>query len=260
MNLASYKITINPLGIAGSQAQLRYKSQVTEHLRWIHRTISGKILLDAIKFHGRDVEIQPFTGTGCNALGGWNRSGGVLSGIVYYTPGVFSSHSGTCGKYRAQGNRGMLFDEVLYHELFHVFRGVSGKWKKTALSGHLSNYTDTEEFFAVLVTNIYLSDKSNKIKTGLRASHATAHPLGTSFAEPWGFFARGRDVFGLVDQLYQENRGLFLKLANDVANAEFNPLTDYLVDKDKARRASEQADSIVGTTKIILELLKTAPT
>ncbi len=254
MDLTKYQITIDPSSLPKVRDRDVYRRQVSEHLRWIYLTKAGKILLDCIRYHGKQIEIRPYAGAGCNASGGWTTVAGVRKGTVNYSPGTYSPHSGTCSVHRNEGGRGLIFDEVLFHELFHSFRGVSGKWHQVPLNGALFNYTDTEEFYAVLVTNIYIADKSNKIKSGLRASHQGHLPLGHPFTVPWGFFTRGTDVFGLIDKLYHDNYGLFIKLGNEV-DAEFNPILDYLADKDKAKKASESAKSAIGVAKITLELL-----
>jgi hypothetical protein len=156
---AHYKINVNPVGLAGQQATT-YTHKVTEHLRWIYRTKVGKILLDSIRFHGLPVEIRPFLGGTCNAVGGGETPvGGAFRGFVAYSPDTFSLH-GACSATQSVPNRGLYWDEILFHELVHVFRNVSGKWKQQPLIGGLFRNDDTEEFFAVMVTNIYISDRS----------------------------------------------------------------------------------------------------
>jgi hypothetical protein len=50
----------------------------------------------------------------------------------------------------------MATDEILYHELVHASRMIAGVFKDT-LADHW--YQDAEEYLAVILTNIYVSDK-----------------------------------------------------------------------------------------------------
>src|SRR5262245_6605009 len=93
--LARYNIAVNPVGISNAAAKKKYTRQVTEHLTWIYRTRTGRILLNSIKFHGRPVEIQPYTVGDCNASGGGQIVAGAMRGFVRYSPDTFSLH-GAC--------------------------------------------------------------------------------------------------------------------------------------------------------------------
>lgn len=55
-------------------------------------------------------------------------------------------------------------DDVLYHELFHALRIMHGIVQTMDMgnSDHTARYGNTEEFYAVLVTNIYLSERNSK--------------------------------------------------------------------------------------------------
>jgi hypothetical protein len=233
MNLAHYNITINP---AGATNTATYAQRVREYLEWIYRTKTGKILLNSIRFHGQPVTIQPYLVGDCNASGGGIPNG---AGSVSFSPDTFGLH-GACNWKTASPNRGMLWDEILSHELVHVLRTMSGKWSKAPLAGGLFRYDDTEEFHAVMVTNIYVSDKTNKIKTGLRGEHKTFAALPVEYSMPFGFFSAGKQVFGLVEQFVKDNHGFSTRVANDV-DAQFNPIADYYADRDKCKQLSMNA-------------------
>lgn len=240
MNLMQYNITINPIGLAGAASQ-QYVRQVTEHLTWIERTKSGKILLNAIRFHGKPLTIQPYTAGNCNAVGGGGHVAGSRVGNVWYSPSTFS-RGGACPAKTTPQNRGLYWDEILFHELFHVFRWVSGKFNNSVpLQFGMTQYSNQEEFIAVLVTNIYISDRSNKIKSGLRANHATWGQLPATFDESFELFSQSRQVYKLIDKFCQENKGLTKRLANDLADSPFNPIADYYANRDKAKTLSDNA-------------------
>ena len=69
MDLDHYFIRIRPVGLTG-HAATRFVSQVHEHLRWIHKTVSGKLLLNCIRRPNFPIEIHPLADASCNALGG----------------------------------------------------------------------------------------------------------------------------------------------------------------------------------------------
>ncbi len=223
MDLATYQITINPAGLSGAAAR-NYTNKVKEHLNWIYKTETGKLLFKSIKFYNRPITITPYTVGDCNATGGAISIGG--NGIVSYSPDTFSLH-GVCSATKSVQNRGLFWDEILFHELIHVFRAVSGKWSKSPLSFGLVNYTNTEEFYAVLVTNIYISDRSNKIKSGLRADHKTFAPLPAEFDDSFEFYSSGNLVFGLIERFCSDHPFFSKRLAVDLANAPFNPLSAF---------------------------------
>lgn len=237
--LTQYNIAVNPVGLAGAAA-LTYTRKVTEHLTWIQRTTSGRILLASIKFHGKPVVIQPYTGGDCNAVGGGQPIGGAMQYGAWYSPDTFSLH-GACSATKSAKNRGLYWDEILFHELVHVLRAVSGKFVKQPVFGGLNKYTNSEEFVAVLLTNIYISDRSNKIKSGLRRDHQTFDALEPKLAQPWGFFTSGTQTFGLIQRFVADNPGISIRIANDVATAPFNPIADYYADRHRAEKLSREA-------------------
>lgn len=239
MNLAIYKFKIDPQGLSNAAA-VTYTRKVHEHLRWIERVKTGKILLSAIKYYNKPITIIPYAGGDCNATGGWNIVNGAQVPGLAYSPDTFSIH-GACSATKSQNNRGLFWDEILFHELVHVFRFVSGKWNRNPLSGGLYNYTNTEEFNAVVLSNIYISDRTNKIKSGLRAGHQGFGALSTELDESFEFFSSSTMTFGLIEKLCQENPGLTKKIAKDLANTKFNPLFAYYKDREKARQLSRAA-------------------
>jgi hypothetical protein len=251
-----YGITVNPLGLAGAQART-YCYQVREHLKWIERTKSGKILFNSIKYYGNPVEIRPYTGNfgACNATADTEVAsptiGGIfdaiatagrslIKGVITYSPSTWSKH-GPCQP-AGIPRQGEMWDEVLFHELVHVFRSVSGKSGnvRIPMQAGLKHYTNNEEFYAVMLQNIYVADKTNKIKTGLIGNHGH-WPLVQQYRKPWGFYSESSQVFDLVDKFCQDHKGLSKRMANDLADSEFNPLADYYADREKARAISRAA-------------------
>jgi hypothetical protein len=228
MDLAYYNFTINPVGLTGAAAT-KYVGDVHEHLRWIYRTTSGRILLNVIRRPTFPVEIRPYTGTDCNAVGGGERKtpASALTGFVMYSPSTFSSH-GVCSALPATEKSGRIWDEILFHELVHVFRNATGKWDKApTLTYAMRHYDDNEEFIAVLCTNIYVSDRTNKIKSGLRAGHRGYGAMAPEDAKRFALFMSSKNAFAMVKKFCDDNPIFTKALADRLADVEYNPIADY---------------------------------
>lgn len=256
MDLRFHHFTINPVGLTGSAAT-KYVRDVHEHLRWIHRTTSGRILLNCIRRPTFPVEIRPHHNNACNAMGGSELKPGAarLTGMVTYTPFSFSSR-GSCAALPAGENRGRLWDEILFHELVHVFRTATGKWDRSPkLSYGMLHYTDNEEFIAVMLTNIYISDRTNKIKSGLRAGHRGYSAMSPADAARFGLFASSKAAFGLVKKFCEDHPILSKALSDKLADAEYNPIADYYR-YPKVCEAMSVMGGIRDYTKVKTELVR----
>ncbi len=249
-----YGLNIVPAGLAGGQAT-SYEHNVRKHLSWIDGTKVGRLLLKAIAWHVRNnpgnlaggvMTIQPYTGADCNATvnNATSTGTGWSQPTVSYSPGVFN-HGGACHVQlkKAATNRGLYPDEILFHELVHGLRGAAARFRGLPVSGGLTRYNGTEEFIAVLTTNIYVSDPSNGSKTGLRRDHTGFTKLEPELSGSMEFFRSSKNAFTLVDQFCKENPAL-TKWISEV-KAPFNPLAAYYGDKAKAQRNSNSALALV---------------
>ena len=228
INLRLYNITINPVGLAGA-ARNQYIRQVHEHLNWIHLTKSGRILLNCIRRPTFPIEIRPHTTAKCDAVGGGENRPGVpgLAGVITYTPFAFSS-AGSCSALPVDQNRGRIWDEILFHEMVHVFRNATGKWNKAPrLSINMNQYDDNEEFIAVMCTNIYISDHTNRIKSGLRAGHKDFSAMSADEARRFGLFASSKAAYSLVKQFCDDHPIFSKALSDQLADVEYNPIADF---------------------------------
>jgi hypothetical protein len=117
-------------------------------------------------------------------------------------------------------NRGARPDEVLFHELFHALR--AGHRRNRKLGGGLARYQSLEEFLAVVVTNIYISDRTNSNKSGLRADHSDHRPLEANLDTSLKFFRSSPQVLPLLRQLVADEKHLCQDLCN--VKATFNPI------------------------------------
>jgi hypothetical protein len=250
-----YSLKIDPLGLSGVAAGV-YEYKVREHLTWIDCTTVGRLLLNSIAWHARNtpanlqdgsVPIQPYTGAACNATinhktltrTGWSQP------VVNYSPDVFTVH-GACyaSLQKDETSRGLLPDEVLFHELVHALRGTSAQYMSLIpLSGGLKRYESREEFIAVLVTNIYITDPTKKSKSGLRRDHIQNTPLEKGLDGSFEFYRSARNAYAQIAQFCNENHGFTKALAS--VKTRFNPIAAYYQDKEKAYRMSNSAIAYV---------------
>lgn len=181
-----------------------YERSVVRILDDINRRAAGNILLDEIRraLHAntRQIDIRPFDSSN-NAASGGNRvqmtpngeivrdergnprlhagddpatpsveqrgepvrgTGAGISPMVLFDPRTFSPH--------LSATSGFAADEVLFHELNHSKRQVQARNRRLPIG---ANYDNTEEFAAIVVTNIYSSEGG---ATWLRGSHRMSRP------------------------------------------------------------------------------------
>ena len=243
----NYMLDLRPTWVNTTQAA-NWEASVRRHITWIAKTHSGRTVLSAIKFYGKWVPITHYDGKHgtCNAYvnqrAGRAPDGRPYGAMVYYSPHLFQ-RGAPCHNDHPGLNGSSLPDEILLHELVHAFRRVSGKRARVETDGGLINYDSNEEFIAILVTNIYVTDPTNRIKTALRRDHHGFATLEPELAGSFEFFEISLDAFQLVDRLCTDHPGLTKALAG--VPAIFNPLAAYYQDKAKAARHSQSARAVV---------------
>jgi hypothetical protein len=251
-----YGIAVEQIGLTGPEAT-NYESVVRMQLSWIEETDVGKLLFRGIarqvldapphrlaKFNvaaqpgepTRGVLVRPYAGGDCNAE--------EDKAIVWYSPYTFL---GPCWKklLRVTKNRGLYPQEVLFHELVHALRDASGFGKALApLGGGLKGYEDAEEFISVVVTNIYMTDPSNKRadRVGLRRDHGFGK-LGPELSDSLAFYQSSWGTFDLIEQFCQDHSWFTERLAE--IKATFNPIAAYYHEKAEARSRSKSLAGIV---------------
>jgi hypothetical protein len=142
---------------------------------------TARIILMAIRDIGSVVEVRPSLRRGCNA--DTKKDGdGVL---IRFSPGYFPP-GGKCNvdpvSHLAQPAGSAA--EVLFHELIHAFRLVSGKFVNARIP-KLPAYDEEDDFYAVVITNIFISETDPN--RPLRESHQGHEPLPVYRATDEGF-------------------------------------------------------------------------
>lgn len=208
-----------------------YQNRVQATLGWIAKSDTGLVLLNAIQRTGKQITISPWQDLTCNATasaesirdataagdpvlrGGSSfeqlkepsfardllglpkdpllGTGRGSAGMVRFSPSMFGyGASGACAT--LAGAPGASPSQVLFHELAHAYRMANGAFWTLPTIGGSASYTNMEEFFAVVLSNVLISDPT--YSSGhriLRADHAGFNPLATSLSTSKGFVNHG---------------------------------------------------------------------
>jgi hypothetical protein len=242
---------IDPWGDSTVAAQ-QWMPATEKVLRKVGDVKTGKILLQAIFKTRVVVSVEPLVWKECNAHGSAARfvlDNRTFNAIVKFDAAVYAKGSDCFKTHVAEKyNRGGKPDEVLFHELVHAFRGgmrtlgLNVPYKTDALTGGLWRYSNAEEFFAVLLTNIYVSDVTNRNSSGLRAGHRGKAPLESYFSHSLCFFASSSQILPLLKDFQKEHTNLFAELAE--VKATFNPIRMMVKNPSAVERISKAKATI----------------
>jgi len=253
-----YGIRINLFGWSGDE----YETGTLNALIKIESTDVGRLLLQSIAYHVRNnpgnlahgiLEIRPYAEGDCNGStvpDVTTKAGRMIKPVVHFWPKAFAK-GGACSKYledHKDETGGIFPDETLFHEFVHAFRMASGKATVAPIvQGGLLNYETEEEFIAVLVTNIYLTDPSNKSHSSLRRDHVGTKTLESDVAESFTFFRSSVSTYRLVEKFCKENPAFTKNLAE--VKAAFNPIAAYYKEPIQAwiyanSQAAETRDAV----------------
>jgi hypothetical protein len=215
-------------------------------LKKIGTSETGKAVLQAIQQTGKQMRIKPYTpaaaaATGaCNAyaqpqdwtaatakgkpVGGAVGTGAGSNAEIRYSSPMWG-YGGTCAGTAPPTAAGTSPPALLFHEMVHGLRQMAGLSFGNKLTGVLQNYDNEEEFFAILVSNIFVTDPTNAVPNRtLRADHHGFTTLAAAQATTAGFLAV-QDNRALVGKVVAQQVGLALALAK--VRATFNPIQGY---------------------------------
>jgi hypothetical protein len=142
--------------------------------------------------------------------------GGGSDSDISFTPGMFTKY---CNQHKNGHRSGAQPDEVLFHEMVHATRQMRGIFNPLPLGFF---YDTEEEFFAILLANIYASETGRPID--LRSDHHTFDHLTTDTDAK---FLPGKTDYRykLVSKLIHQEPGMALQLRN--IHCLFNPIRRY---------------------------------
>lgn len=147
-------------------------------------------------------------------------------------------------------------DEVLFHELVHAFRTLTGARGTGAPLTWLmkQTYDENEEFLAVVLANIYISDATNKSGRGLRLNHHGHYPLDPAVASSVRFFKAAPQVLPLLREFVKRHPDLARQLSD--VKAAFNPIR-ALFDPSLTRLLAAMSASAYASDNAIADALVT---
>jgi hypothetical protein len=217
-----------------------YLNGVRNALTRIAGSQAGRDLAASLRYHAKKTLLVPYPGEDGNAQEWWwGSSPRDNLSMVRFSPERGGS---PCGPQIRTKRPASLPHEVLHHELVHSLRRVSGKMRGWNLRGSaVTGHGNIEEFIAILVTNVYISDVTNPYKTGLRDDWGSHSPLDPKLAESYRYFSLGTKAFNLIATFCDDNPG-FTKMLSKV-RAHFNPIAAYYQNRRKAFEMAAQGDS-----------------
>src|SRR5262249_48451504 len=123
-------------------------------------------------------------------------------------------------------------DDVLLHELVHAMRQVQGGMLALPTSGGNAGYDNDEEFLAILLTNIALSEKDPFAP--LRRDHQGHVKLPDAEATSRGFLENSDQTDNLfwIQFLFPQESDLFFQVAAS-PYAGFNPINEFLTHPER---------------------------
>lgn len=196
----------------------------------------GNVVLNALP-KGKDIVIVPYVNRGAGACNATAADATIIEAgkaRVRFTPTMWQSGGVCLATPEFAPGVGMGDDEVLLHELLHAFRKVRGTFNNIALKKPDKAYDNIEELFAILISNIYISENG---KTKLRKDHAGFAELPAKWATSETFM-RDPDFFHWIEYFWLTEKPLTASLA--ASSAPFNPFRAYKahIDAQEAAMAS----------------------
>jgi hypothetical protein len=223
----------------GPTADLVFEDRVKKLLGQIEgRSKTGAILLGALPA-GKTLRIVPYlpgyTGVGdvCNAQSMW------ADGRIEIDPFTWMPVTRACTvPSKWNGTSGTRADEILMHEMVHSVRTLNGRNQQGAAPalnvGKYQNYGDTEEFIAILITNISISEQGIK---NLRRDHNGGGMMPVEWSTSAGFLSDATNRKWVEHFYWNEPMALTLATALP-ASVEFNPFRQVHLETTKAIRSA----------------------
>jgi len=255
IKLGEYDITVYGEPYKYDPAKMKgFENTVAHFIRSnIAATRAGQIILSRIRKTPGVVEIYPRYKDGLNAEAefAWKTDDkGRMAGvdltkmIVWYKPEQWDTSRPNSIPSNLKAFRpGRFQDEVLFHELTHCGRKLGG-FKSHSLNPNVNDdktgspspyadadtaaYNNIEEFIAILVSNIYMSENGSKV---FRATHdwsaESLFPfiLDQAQSSSEGFLTR-KGIYALV-KFFCQTDPIAPKLAE--IDTPFNPVRAYFM-------------------------------
>jgi hypothetical protein len=225
------------------ESSVAYRREVERYLNLIRTTRAGRILTDLIGNHRRWTLIMPFKPTAKDPVNAYayaktyadslakdyvaTKPFTLPGGFVIQLPTAIGTGQGSMvyidyhpATYRQViKNKGYIAPgdgpgEVLFHQMTHGYRMLTGVARNDPVAGH-ERMDDIEEFYAILTANVYRSERGFHL---LRKDHWGHEKLSRGLSYPEAYY----DEYKLqIDNWFAKQRAFCLQMAHVSAN--FNP-------------------------------------
>jgi hypothetical protein len=200
-------------------------------------SVTGKAIATKIKAHGQVLITDDYPGMDSREINSDfqpSRSSKKLGVIDFHphnkklstTQVVFNGTPITDAQLRFihQHAPGQKPDEILCHEMVHASRYLGGDFKMTPIPS-MPDYDNEEDYFAILVTNIYSSEKKRGFESFRKSHHLRYKPeMDAVEASPLMFVLKD-DNLRLIAKFCEQHPVIAPMIAR--APAAFNPIRDY---------------------------------
>lgn len=237
-----------------------YIGQVREQFEPIKSSMTGRALLDEIRDTGHRLRIVPYWtwykpsanavpwdgfifGETAEDMESWKAATARGSAVVIQSDGtpLMGAGSGahsqirfTPSMYHARSGPGQAPDEVLFHELVHASREMKGVFFRMPVN---KGYLDLEEYLAIILCNVYLSEKRQQVFVGTHDGRAI---LRGADADNFLHNAQRVDIPPtMVIQNFKDSQPKFYRAIVNVppARAKYNWVRQY---EEEARKIANR--------------------
>jgi hypothetical protein len=138
-----------------ARSPANYQIKVLDLLKSLEKTETGKALMNGLcsDLKSRNIRIIPAPFDKPTKTQTTEVDKGVI--VIEYNPWTWAGKDTELGI--DPTGKGYDADDVLFHELVHAFLKLSGVFKSKP---RLDGFDDREDFYAILFTNIYVSELS----------------------------------------------------------------------------------------------------
>jgi len=215
-------------------------TSVRDEVYKVAHTKSGAILFNAIKSLHKWLRIIPTWELFYSAKNDTHRPREAafnrdpankrkIGSTIEFTPRVCATGTGCVKDLLARNEYIPSAQTVLFHELAHAMRDITGKIRDTnPVSGGIKDFNNEDEFYTIAVENVFNSDTGGPI----RGSHLGFKKLEPYFADSVKFFELGKSAFALIDKYCTENPAFTKQIGH--LHLGFNPFRTYHHDRGAA--------------------------
>lgn len=221
-----------------AQGTLQYTAAVRAELDRIHQSKAGAVLARSLRYFKSEITLIPYEGGDCNAQEDAASANAQKISVILFTP---KTKGTACTSHGKDQTGAILPHESLHHELIHSLRRISGKFNRFQLGGKLQPFHNNEEFYAILATNIYIADRSNRNKSNLRMDHSGHGRLEERYESSYRYFQLGTKAYNLIAKFCTDHPFYSKELAQ--IRGSFNPLGAYYANPRKAFDQAAEGDA-----------------